>query len=219
MKMLYHSLNLKFPAGDPRAKDARIIDEKIEHLNKIVEQILGFARTTEPDRRPVNLNELVDELGLLVRHKLKNQNIQLVRRLQPAHQLDVLIFQLVPHEQPQLVHQLVQVHRPPVWFSRARETQNLLHDFIQVLDFFINDAGIFGPGITRGKFQVQRVIQHLHHLKRIATFGDEDAVSLFNLKVHNTFSVMKFLYHSLNLKFPAGDPREISSSASDTASS
>ena len=83
MKMLYHSLNLKFPAGDPRAKDARIIDEKIEHLNKIVEQILGFARTTEPDLRPVNLNELVDELGLLVRHKLKNQNIQLVRRLQP----------------------------------------------------------------------------------------------------------------------------------------
>jgi signal transduction histidine kinase len=31
----------------------------------------------------VNLNELVDELGLLVRHKLANQNIRLVRQLQP----------------------------------------------------------------------------------------------------------------------------------------
>jgi signal transduction histidine kinase len=83
MKLLYHSLDLKFPASDPRAKDARIIEAKIEHLNKIVEQILAFARTTEPQFAPVNLNELVDELGLLVRHKLANQNIRLVRRLQP----------------------------------------------------------------------------------------------------------------------------------------
>jgi len=83
MKLLYHSLDLKFPDGDPRAKDARIIDAKIEHLNKIVEQILAFARTTEPELAPVNLNELVDELGLLVRHKLANQNIRLVRQLQP----------------------------------------------------------------------------------------------------------------------------------------
>jgi len=82
MKLLYHSLDLKFPDGDPRAKDARIIDSKIEHLNKIVEQILDFARTTEPKLTPVNLNELVDELGLLVRHKLANQNIRLVRDLQ-----------------------------------------------------------------------------------------------------------------------------------------
>ena len=83
MKLLYHSLDLKFPDGDPRAKDARIIDSKIEHLNKIVEQILDFARTTEPKFAPVSLNDLIDELGLLVRHKLANQNILLVRELQP----------------------------------------------------------------------------------------------------------------------------------------
>ncbi|MGH7967500.1 MAG: GAF domain-containing protein, partial [Limisphaerales bacterium] len=70
MKMLYHSLNLSFEAGDPRAKDARVIDEKIEHLNKIVEQVLDFARTTEPQFMAVNLNSLIEELGLLVRHKL-----------------------------------------------------------------------------------------------------------------------------------------------------
>ncbi len=83
MKLLYHSLNLKFPDTDPRAKDVRIIESKIEHLNKIVEQILTFARTTEPQLSPLNLNELIDELGLLVRHKLANQNVRLVRKLQP----------------------------------------------------------------------------------------------------------------------------------------
>jgi signal transduction histidine kinase len=82
MKLLYHSLDLKFPASDPRAKDTRIIESKIEHLNKIVEQILDFARTTEPKLAPVNLNELVDELGLLVRHKLANQKVRLIRDLQ-----------------------------------------------------------------------------------------------------------------------------------------
>jgi signal transduction histidine kinase len=81
MKMLYHSLDLQFPNGDPRTTDARIIGEKMELLNKIVEQILDFARTTEPTFASVNLNELIEELGLLVRHKLRNQNIQFIPKL------------------------------------------------------------------------------------------------------------------------------------------
>ncbi len=82
MKLLYHSLNLKFAPTDPRSKDSQIIESKIEHLNKIVEQILDFARTTEPKLAPVNLNDLVEELGLLVRHKLANQGIKFIRDLQ-----------------------------------------------------------------------------------------------------------------------------------------
>ncbi|TAK98605.1 MAG: GAF domain-containing protein [Verrucomicrobia bacterium] len=83
MKMLYHSLNLKFPKGDPRTEDARVMGEKIEHLNKIVERILDFARTSEPDLKPVNLNQLVDELALLVRHKFAHAGVELRRELQP----------------------------------------------------------------------------------------------------------------------------------------
>ena len=95
MKMLYHSLDLQFAEGDPRTKDARILGEKIDHLNKIVEQILAFARTTEPAFAPVNLNHLVDELALLVRHKLKAQGIALNRELQPD-------LPEVPGDAPQL---------------------------------------------------------------------------------------------------------------------
>lgn len=82
MKMLYHSLDLKFPATDPRAEDARLMGEKIEHLNKIVERILDFARTTEPKLVPVDLNDVIGELSLLVRHKLTNQGVNLVRSLE-----------------------------------------------------------------------------------------------------------------------------------------
>src|SRR5262249_12628007 len=80
---LYHSLDLKFGAGDPRAKDAEIMGAQMELLNRIVEQILDFARTPEPEFAGVNLNELIEELGLLTRHKLKQQNVLLIRKLQP----------------------------------------------------------------------------------------------------------------------------------------
>ncbi|MCU0770407.1 MAG: GAF domain-containing protein [Verrucomicrobia bacterium] len=84
MKMLYHSLDLRFPEPDARAKDARLIGEKMEHLNRIVERVLDLSRNAEPSFSRVNLNALVEELGLLVRHKLRNQAITLVPQLDPA---------------------------------------------------------------------------------------------------------------------------------------
>ena len=82
-KMLYHSLNLRYPAEDPRARDAELMGEKLDHLNKIVERILDFARRTEPQLTAVDVNQLINDLGLLTRHKLRHQNIQLVRQLAP----------------------------------------------------------------------------------------------------------------------------------------
>jgi signal transduction histidine kinase len=80
MKMLYHSLDLKFPPGDPRSQDATIMGEKMNHLDRIVEQILDFARSAEPKLAPVDVDRVLDDLGLLTRHKLKNQGIRLDRR-------------------------------------------------------------------------------------------------------------------------------------------
>ncbi len=103
MKMLYHSLDLNFAPGDPRHEDARVMGEKMEHLNKIVERILDFARGTEPQFAPVKLNELIDELGLLVRHKLAHQRVKFERVLQPdlpsvrgdARQLEQVFLNLI----------------------------------------------------------------------------------------------------------------------------
>ena len=84
MKMLFHSMELGFEATDPRARDAEIMESKMNHLNRIVEQVLDFARSTEPTPMRVDLNRLIDDLGLLVRHKLKNQRIEFVRQLVPS---------------------------------------------------------------------------------------------------------------------------------------
>lgn len=83
IKMLFHSLDLSFRAGDPRARDVEVMREKMDHLNRIVEQILDFARSADPNFAPVNVNSVVEDLGLLIRHKLTNQNIELIRELDP----------------------------------------------------------------------------------------------------------------------------------------
>jgi len=83
MKMLYHSLDLRFGPEDPRERDAQIMGEKIDHLNKIVEQILDFARSAEPTFAQIEINEVIHELSLLVRHKLQQQSIALARHLDP----------------------------------------------------------------------------------------------------------------------------------------
>ena len=83
LKMLYHSLDLRFPAADPRARDAEIMGQKMAQLERIVERILDLARTSEPNLVPVRLDALIEELVLLTRHKLRQQGIDLVRRIEP----------------------------------------------------------------------------------------------------------------------------------------
>ena len=79
MKMLYHSLDLDFPDGDLRNEDARVLGEKMDQLDSIVDNIVKFARNAEPQMGPVNVRELIDDLILLTRHKLQHQGIELVR--------------------------------------------------------------------------------------------------------------------------------------------
>jgi signal transduction histidine kinase len=80
LKMLYHSLGLEFPADDPRTEDVRIMGEKMDHLNTIVEQVLTFARNAEPQLQPTDVNELIDDLRILVRRKIAQQNVELETR-------------------------------------------------------------------------------------------------------------------------------------------
>jgi signal transduction histidine kinase len=77
MKMLFHSLELKFPETDPRARDAEIVAEKMDHLNKIVDQLLSYARSNDPTFELVDINDLLRDMLLLTRHKLSQQKVGL----------------------------------------------------------------------------------------------------------------------------------------------
>lgn len=81
MQMLFHSLDLRFPDSDPRARDVAVFAAKMTHLNRIVDQVLAFARHSEPRFVPVRINPLITDLTLLTRHKLRQQNVEFVTRL------------------------------------------------------------------------------------------------------------------------------------------
>jgi signal transduction histidine kinase len=82
IKMLYHSLDLRFPAGDPRSRDVEIIGNKMDQLNKIIDDVLDLARSNEPCMAEVNLNNLIHDLALLTRHKLTHQRVLLTLKLE-----------------------------------------------------------------------------------------------------------------------------------------
>ena len=79
MKMLYHSMNMDFQEGDPRKEDARVLGEKMDHLDQIVDNVVKFARNAEPQMKPVAVPDLLEDLALLTRHKLQHQGIALER--------------------------------------------------------------------------------------------------------------------------------------------
>jgi signal transduction histidine kinase len=55
--------------------------EKMDHLNRIVDRVLDFARGAEPRPEEVNVNQVLDDLLMLTRVKLRSAGIELDREL------------------------------------------------------------------------------------------------------------------------------------------
>lgn len=75
MKMLHHSVSTDFDGNDPRSTDLRVMGEKIDHLNRIVDRVLDLARRHEPVLALMNVNRLVEDLGILIHHKCRVQGV------------------------------------------------------------------------------------------------------------------------------------------------
>ncbi len=77
IKLLFDSLELQFPDGDLRQKDAAIIREKLNQLDAIVYRVLDFGKTGDARHEPLNLDPLLTDTFALVRLKLSQKNIRL----------------------------------------------------------------------------------------------------------------------------------------------
>ena len=76
IKLLFQTLDLQFDATDPRSKDAELITERIDHLETIVERVLGFSHRNHNTKSRNNLSKLVKESLQLVRLKLNQLKIE-----------------------------------------------------------------------------------------------------------------------------------------------
>ncbi len=75
MQMLFHALVEGLMLDDKSQRDAALIGEKMRQMNRILDQVLSFARSSEPIKEPVQAQQLFDDIFLLTRHKLQQQGI------------------------------------------------------------------------------------------------------------------------------------------------
>ncbi|EDY84318.1 ATPase, histidine kinase-, DNA gyrase B-, and HSP90-like domain protein [Verrucomicrobiia bacterium DG1235] len=84
IKLLFSSLNLQYEESDPRNKDKQVIKEKFNQLEEIVSKVLSFSKAPEGIFTLWEIDELVADTCLLVRHKMRQLKIELEH--QPALQ-------------------------------------------------------------------------------------------------------------------------------------
>lgn len=77
IKLLFGTLQLDFPTGDPRVTDARVITEKLNQLEAIVSRVLNFAKAPSNLHSRWNVTDIITDTLLLIRLKLSQSKIQL----------------------------------------------------------------------------------------------------------------------------------------------
>jgi signal transduction histidine kinase len=83
VQMLFHTLIQNLKLHGESARDARLIESKMLQMNKILDHILTFARSSEPSMAIVNVQTMLEDLILLIRHKLTQQNIEIKKSFDP----------------------------------------------------------------------------------------------------------------------------------------
>lgn len=61
-------------------ENVRIIESELERIKEIIASLLSFARIEDPLMRLVDLEETLDDVERLVRHKLEQKQVRFVRR-------------------------------------------------------------------------------------------------------------------------------------------
>ncbi len=81
MKMLLHGLIEEAPQGSSQSEDLQILSAKVGEISGVVNQLLLLARPVPMERHPLQLRELVGETLALVRHRLRDNHIELETEL------------------------------------------------------------------------------------------------------------------------------------------
>jgi signal transduction histidine kinase len=76
VQMLFHSMMQDLQPSETARRDATLIESKMKQMNRILDQVLTFARSSEPDLEPLDARALIDDVLLLTRHKLNEQAIE-----------------------------------------------------------------------------------------------------------------------------------------------
>ena len=78
VKARLYTQQKRLPPGSPEAEDALVINKEINRLERIVRDVLQFARPAEPNRMRVSVRAMLEEVRELLGPPLEKQGIQLL---------------------------------------------------------------------------------------------------------------------------------------------
>ncbi len=82
--LTYSSLLLEELKGTPYEEDLKVIKEETMRCRKIIRGLLDFARDYRPEKVPVNLNKLIEEVLSILENHVNFHNIKIIRNFDPA---------------------------------------------------------------------------------------------------------------------------------------
>ena len=87
--LIYTKLLAKKLAGDTLKKEEALdhlskMESEVSRCSRIIRNLLDFARQTEPMLRPVDINQVIEQVLAMVGHQAELQNVEIVRELNPS---------------------------------------------------------------------------------------------------------------------------------------
>ena len=139
-------------------KDANVAAEHRSHLDlifksamrcrKIVQSLLSFARRHQPERKPVSVNKLIEEVLEIVAYQLRTSNVEVVTRfatnlplvLADGHQIQQVVLNLINN-----ARQAIEAHQ-----SSGRVTISTeIHEAVIRIAIQDNGPGIAAENLSR----------------------------------------------------------------------
>ncbi len=143
IQMLFYTLADRFPDEPGVRKDVAVIGSKLHQMNRITEQVLTLGRSAQPLVESISVERMLDEILLLVRHKLSAQEIQVERTIGSA--IPALQGDRGQIEQALLNLILNAAEAMPKGGTLGLEASIVERDGIAFLSLAVRDSG---PGMT-----------------------------------------------------------------------
>jgi signal transduction histidine kinase/CheY-like chemotaxis protein len=129
-------------ADERQLRQLDMVHKSAKRCHRIVQNLLSFARRRQPERKPVNINKLLQSSGEFLEYQMRTSNVEMMFKLDPnlprahadPHQLQQVFINLLNN-----ARQAIEGHHPSGTIIIQTETAG---DAIQIL---VRDDG---PGIS-----------------------------------------------------------------------
>ena len=79
IKTFTQLLPTKFNDDEFKTKFTTLVGQEVDRIDRLVEQLLDFARPNIPELQPVNLGEIIDETLMLLDSEMSGKNIEMTK--------------------------------------------------------------------------------------------------------------------------------------------